>query len=92
VLPGVMPVAVPELVPVTTTAWPTKRLGVAVQEHWPLVPVTMTPDKVRPLESDSTSMIRAAALSVALPLMGHDSVESASSVMARKETSVGWMT
>jgi hypothetical protein len=37
-------------------------------------------------------MTRAAALSVSLPLIGHESVESAESVMLRYETSVGWIT
>jgi hypothetical protein len=60
-----------------------------VQEHWPFVPVTMTPESTKPLESDVTSMTRAAALSVALPLIGQERVVSATSVMLRYETSVG---
>jgi hypothetical protein len=63
-----------------------------VQEHWPAVPVTRTPANTKPLDSDVTSMTRAAALSVSLPLIGHESVESAESVMLRYETSVGWIT
>ena len=35
--------AVPVNVPVTTTAWPTAMLVVAVQENCPAVPVTATP-------------------------------------------------
>ena len=78
-----MPPEVPVGTPVTTTAWPTNKLGVAVQEHWPAVPATVTPESTKPLESDVTSMTRAAALSVSLPLIGQERVVSAESVISR---------
>jgi hypothetical protein len=37
-------------------------------------------------------MILAAALSVSLPLIGHDKVVVTLKVIARNETSVGWIT
>ena len=82
-VPLTRPVDVPLRTPATTTAWPTNRLGVVVQEHWPAVPVTITPASAKPLESDVTFIIRAAALSVTLPLIGHDRVLSAESVISR---------